>query len=159
MSKLLILFIPLLLLNSFKRKREIDRDGNPTLRFYGPALALFIMGITFIYLYYRPLLGIKEFSSSSDGSTALSFASVCLFASIFFFFCKIVLTEKSVILNYVIYKSSFDLEDFERIEDDRNHLLHFSGNRKVAILPYVSGQQFFIERLLALTTQSSGTSV
>ncbi len=156
MSKLLILFVPLFILHSFKRNREIDRDGNPTLRFYGPALAIFIVGITFTYLSYRPLLGVKEFSSTGDASTALSFAGVCVFVSVFFFFCKTILTEKSIITNYVFFKSSYDLVDFERIEDDRYHLLHFSGNRKVAILPFCSGQTFFIERLLALTTQSRG---
>ena len=154
MSKYLLLLIPLFLLHAIKRERETDRQGNPTLRFYGPALAVFTIGVLFIYLAYRPLLGIKEFSATGDESSALSFSAICFLIAIFFFFSKTVLTEKSIVVNYLVFKFHYDLKDFIRTEEDRFVIFHFSGNRRFGVLPFCSGQEYFIERMLALTTQS-----
>ena len=156
MLRVLLLLIPLFMLHAIKRKREIDRHGNPNLRFYGPALSAFTIGLLSLFITYRPLLGMNPWVATSDASIMLFFAGLGFFASILFFFSKTVLTDTSVITNYIFVKFNYELKDFERIEDERYVLLHFTANRKVAILPFCSGQQYFIERLLALTTQSRG---
>ena len=145
-------------LHSVKRKKEIDGLGRATLRFYGPAAAIFFSALFFLYTAGSRYATAPRSVRVADVSLELFIASLGFLVAIWFFAMKVTITQNAIEQTWWPLPSMrYLLAQLERIERQQFVVAYFSNGRKFGILPFTSGQQYFLERLEAQLTSNDVT--
>ena len=145
-------------LHSVKRKKEIDRIGRATLRFYGPAAAVFFSALFFLYVAVSRYATAPRSVRVADVSLELLIAALGLLVAIWIFSMKVTITQNAIEQTWWPLSSMrYLLAQLERIERQQFVVAYFSNGRKFGILPFTSGQRYFLERLEAQLTSKDGT--
>jgi hypothetical protein len=155
----MLTYVPLLiaviafpvLLHAIKRHKEVDEEGNPVLRLFGPALVLAFCGVVALL----DAIGVIQLLRPPARSVDLAFAGVTFIVGAWFFFSKATLTNGAICLSMWPMSSTYSLDKIVSVDtfgkDSKKGTLgavvKLSDGRKFGVLPFASGQKYFLEQL------------
>jgi len=142
----------------WRRRQEMDQQGNPALRYFGPRFSMPIFALFVGTVGVMELLNPINYRYSGNliilAYTPLAIAVLILVLSIYYWTYR--MTLKADVIERVIWPlpfSRYALNDLVSIEDNRpgNSVLKFSDGRQLVINGMLSGQTQFLDRLKSLT--------
>jgi hypothetical protein len=133
-----------------KRKREVDSDGNPTLRLWGNCFIGLMLGIFFLWITLKNLS--NPFYQRYPENTAVGafFCVLGFLCAAWGYFCKITLTRSAITYQYLPFLTRvYPVKSVESVESQaiNSAVIRFSDGRKIAVLPLYSGRDHFLETL------------
>jgi len=147
----------------YGRPKEIDRNGNPVLRYLISPYIMILCGLFMISVgvyqwfipsnhHYSGNLLILSYTPIFLGIFTLCFA-------VWWFKYKVVLVNGVIVVHRwpfacVRYEVA-QLEEVESIQKHNNAVLHFSGNKKFTIYSLYSGKSYFLSQLNSMKTPQS----
>jgi hypothetical protein len=133
-----------------KRKREVDSDGNPTLRNWSTCFLGFMAAIFFLWMTLKNLG--DPFHQRYPENTAVEMF-FCVFGfsvAAWGYYCKITLTRTAITCRYLPFLTRvYLIESVESVESktERDAVIRLSDGRKIAVVPFYSGGPYFLENL------------
>jgi hypothetical protein len=112
-----------------KRKQEVDRQGNPTLRHWGTFFICIAGGVLFFWEAFKALHDTSLPKNSDDAIALFGIAMFCLMGSAYFFFSGIALFDSYIRLTILpLWTISYPLAEMTSIDETRKNIvvLHFS---------------------------------
>lgn len=146
---IIILIVSLAALYLPRREKELSTQGEPILRYYGPALLCLLFSI---FLGGLKILVPGKFGvNCSLGGLYFEFTDVAVggvLAIWFFIGWKTVLKNDSIEgFMWPLPPFVYHLSDVVSVRRGRNILLRFSKNRRFGVLPFASGYRYFVDEL------------
>jgi hypothetical protein len=137
-------FVP----HSIKRRRETDKLGNATLRYFGPSLLALFVGLFFLYQAIKNQSTPFYQQHPENFYIELFFCFAGLLVAVWLFFAKATLTNKAIEDTLWPFTLRYPLDQLTTIKKKQFVIVHFKDGRKFGVLPFASGQQYFLEQLV-----------
>jgi hypothetical protein len=136
----------------WRRKEEIDSDGNLCLRYFGPRYAIPLTAVTWIGIGLYHLHDPMYERHPENFYFLIGLAALSVLASIHFVLYRITLREKTIErVQWPLKPRQYSLDELTLIgEKRRQTILHFRGGDTLTIQLLLSGQPRFIERMQTL---------
>ncbi|MGA8006835.1 MAG: hypothetical protein WCA17_12100 [Burkholderiales bacterium] len=149
-------------LAAWRRPREVDDWGNPCMRFFGPRFATPIAGFFFLAL---GLYEANDAANYRDAGELLTYAYAPIAVAFALFAVNMSCATYRISLRidaiekagWPFSASSYLLKDLESMQEKgRDVVLGFSDGRELKLNGFLSGREYFVARLAALTGRSLG---
>jgi hypothetical protein len=135
----------------WRRKREIDKDGNLCLRYFGPKYAFPLVAANFAGIGFYHIDDPMYLANPENFFIIFGFATLTFIASLHFVLYRVTLTQNSIErIQWPFKPLRYSIDQLTLIGQKRGEaVLHFSGEDTFKINLLLSGQNEFIEKLQA----------
>ena len=172
MIKLLIALVFISILNwafLLRRDSEIDKDGNPCVRYLGPRFGMPLIGLVAMVVGLVELNDPVNYRYSGNllmlAYIPLSLSFLIFCSSVYFWNFKITLGEEDITSAFWPFQSKrYKLNNLTSLRENKvgknssNYILQFSEGQHLNISGLLSGQSYFISTLKTIVKASQLTN-